>query len=399
MLTDNSVYWKAALLPADFADGKSRAIYEAIRKLIEEGREANIVTVSTAASGLVPVGDIAALTTAASEASWRSVVPELKSEALRAKLASVQRHMGEWIKTEDPVNVLHMLENELTELTVGHASNLEIKPRAKDFMADLERRYRQRGRIPGVTTGMIALDECILGLERGKFYIFGARPSQGKSALLMNMALDAAKDGHRVGLITIESGAIEVFRRMVAREAQIDTAVLAKGRLKAEAFKSISDIVGRIYELPIFVADEPNMDLATLTMRARQMVQIHGVEVVYVDYIQNVSQTDYRLRTHEHYAEVSKSLKQISRTLNIPVAGAAQLKRDAEGRRPFLSDLSETGQIERDADAVVFIHHAKDAHDPSDYELIVEKARDSKTGVIPVTFDKAHMTFRAREVL
>ena len=145
----------------------------------------------------------------------------------------------------------------------------------------------------------------------------------------------------------------------------------------------------------IYIYDEPNMSIDTAVMMARQMKRKYDIKILYVDYLQclSPSRASGKQEYREQVAYASKQMKQLARVLDIPVVSAAQLRRDAEGNRPLLSDFSDSTQIERDADVAIMIHNIYKDGDLQDTWLLVEKNRDGRTGDVHVTFDQAHMRF------
>ncbi|NCB98856.1 MAG: hypothetical protein EOM36_10925, partial [Bacteroidia bacterium] len=249
--------------------------------------------------------------------------------------------------------------------------------------------------IIGYPTGYSKLDFLTLGFQPRKLYFVGARPSQGKTALLVNFAL---KCNERFGFLSAESGQEEVIGRMFAISGKLDARKLQLGTRGSTEFTQMSNFIEHETGLKSVIYDKANMAIDDLILRARDMVDNFGCRILFIDYIQIIEASDdlKRKDKREQIMSVSLRLKQLARDLNVPVVVAAQLTRDADKERPRLSSFAETSQIEKDADVAILIWNTTVKAEEIEYDktyLLVEKNRDGMTGDVEVEFDKPTMRF------
>ena len=224
-------------------------------------------------------------------------------------------------------------------------------------------------RIDGVATGFVDFDRCTHGLQPGQLIINGARPAQGKTALMGNMATNMAKNGVRVGIFSLEMTYDDLIERIFSAESGITiNKIRSGGRLTSEEFATEVKVGGpyktatRMVPLPILVDDTPALSTTQFKARARLMKLQHNVQVIFVDYLQLMHSLTRRAQESRwiEVTEISGTLKAVAKELMIPVIACCQLNREAEARdasfcKPKLSDLRESGAIEQDADIVTML--------------------------------------------
>lgn len=395
MLTDNDLYHRAGLLPVHFTNPKQRRAYEAIKGAIESGAPANLVTVGK----MLEPQDLpwlASLTDLAGGSS-DSYIKNVKEEARHHWLWRLSTEARERLEMgEDATAVQEFMEEGLTKIsTHGHDEVKFFGDGVTQFVEELERRYEmfKADQIPGVTTGMMSLDLDFGGFEGGKLYYIGARPSQGKSALLLNFVFGAARAGHKVGLITLESSDREAYARAFAQLQNVPNSNLRTGNI-ARHMPKIMSAATAVEKLPVWICDNPDLTVSQVKMVARKMAVVHKVEALYVDYLQYIRADKEEEERRDHVAATSRALKALARRLDVPVICAAQLRRDADGRWPHLGDFAESSQIEKDADVAMLIHEEKDAGNERHW-IMIAKNRDGATRNREVTFEKDFARFVA----
>jgi len=261
----------------------------------------------------------------------------------------------------------------------------------------------------GTTSGYRDLDEITGGFQPGNLIVIAARPSMGKSALVTNIAENVAlnkKGPMPVVLFSLEMGEAELAQRFVASEAMIDGDKIRKGKLKNEAdFKKVVDAANRFHDAPLFIDD--SSDIGTLEIRAksRRLHQQHGqLGLIIIDYLQ-LMRPDGRVENRvQQVGEMSRGLKILARELQVPVIALSQLSRGVESRtdkRPLLSDLRESGQIEQDADLVMFIYrdeyyNPETTETPGEAELIIGKHRNGGLGTVNLVFQGKYPKFMSK---
>jgi replicative DNA helicase len=255
-----------------------------------------------------------------------------------------------------------------------------------------------------VMTGYSELDELLGGIQRSDLVILGARPSLGKSALALNASVNAAKNGSTVGVFSLEMSRDQLAMRILSAEAEIDSHRLRLGLLTDAQSDRITDAIGRLSDLPVYIDDTPSQSMIEMRSKARRLSLEHGLDLLVVDYLQLIQgrsgRSDNRV---QEISEISRSLKIMARDLDIALITCSQLSRGVEQRpshRPMLSDLRDSGSIEQDADVVMFLHRDDLYMDEDEWarqfpgrayprniaDLIVAKHRNGPTGTVQLYF-------------
>lgn len=246
-----------------------------------------------------------------------------------------------------------------------------------------------RGEVPFIPSGLAPLDEVIGGFGPGEFWIIGARPSMGKSTLVRNLARLLSGSGVPVGFISLEESKLKMARNALAAESGIENRVLRSGNVGEKEYGAVAHAVQNLSALPLYLSNTarriPEIRSLAATLKARKRI-----EVLIVDYLQRVRPSQIADR-YSAVTEISLELSDLAKSTGLVVVCPAQLNRAVEGRgdkRPNMSDLRESGQIEQDADGIIFLHREDYYHtDDTDYEptgiaeLIIAKNRDGARGV------------------
>jgi len=238
----------------------------------------------------------------------------------------------------------------------------------------VEAAYHKDGRVTGVPTGLIDLDDKLGGLQRSDLLILAGRPSMGKTALAVTIAASAAgmravgpdaegleSENYAVAIFSLEMSAEQLAMRLLAAEAQLSSDDLRRGKLQDSDFASVVRASQELAARPLFIDDTPALSVAALRTRARRLKRRHGLSLIVVDYLQLVRPVSSSNQTNrvQEVAEITQGLKAIAKELSVPVLALSQLSRAVEQRedkRPQLADLRESGAIEQDADVVMFVY-------------------------------------------
>jgi replicative DNA helicase len=259
--------------------------------------------------------------------------------------------------------------------------------------------------VTGVPSGFTDLDALTSGFQPADLVILAARPSMGKTSLVLNIAQHAAIDA-RVGVavFSLEMSKESLVQRMITTEAHVDAQRLRTGRLTNEDFTLLARAVGILNNAPLWIDDTAGLTLLEIRSRARRLKADNDIGLVVVDYLQLIQgPSDAESRTQE-VSQISRSLKALAKELDVPVVALSQLSRAPEQRsdkRPQLSDLRESGAIEQDADLVMFIYRPEVYGETEKdgvslegrAELIVSKQRNGPTGIVNLFFHKAYTRF------
>ena len=250
--------------------------------------------------------------------------------------------------------------------------------------------YQREGGLAGVSTGLIDMDKKLGGLHRSDLLILAGRPSMGKTSLATNVAFNIARaykkgitssgeegavDGGVVGFFSLEMSAEQLASRILSEVAEIPSNQIRRGDFTAGEFRRIVDAAKELEAAPLFIDDTPALPISQLAARARRLKRTHGLDALFVDYLQLVRGTGRSENRVNEISEITMGLKAIAKELDIPVVALSQLSRQVENRedkRPQLSDLRESGSIEQDADVVMFVfreEYYKEREKPGDHEL------------------------------
>ncbi len=259
----------------------------------------------------------------------------------------------------------------------------------------------------GVPTGFPSLDNMLAGFQPSDLIILAARPSIGKTTLALDIARQTAiKHGTPVGIFSLEMSSQQLVDRMLAAEAKVNAWKLRTGRIDTdEEFEQIRDAMERLSKAPIYIDDQPANNALIMRSVARRLKRENGIGLIVVDYLQLMAPTNARSSESlvQQVTEISRSLKQLARELDVPVLALSQLSRAVEQRRgkPRLSDLRDSGSIEQDADVVMFIHREDKMNEGADKtnmaEILIEKHRNGPVGKVDLYFDEKRTTFLSVE--
>jgi replicative DNA helicase len=419
LLDSDSIASVIRLIQAeDFYDNSNSAIYEAIVNLYSKGKKADLITVTDELrlSGKLEVSGgpayIANLTSLVPSSANVEYYAKIVQEcAVRRRLLRIAGQLQAEAH-DDSVEARSVVEEAQKKIfdviknqqDVMYKSVREILPRTIEA---IEKLYNSRGEYTGVPSGIKDLDNVTSGFQKSELIIIGARPSMGKTAMALTMAQHIAiHENIPTGFFTLEMADMALMQRIISSETRIPSEKLRSGLLKASELDTIIDAAGRIYEAPLYIVDMPNMKLLDLTALARRLKADKQIQIIFIDYLTLITSENVQLPRHEQVADISRSLKALARELEIPIVVLSQLRREAEGQSPSLSDIRESGSVEQDADLIMFIHREREndrspsdnqgeKYPPIEAELIIAKQRNGPVGTVKVLFFPAYTRFEA----
>jgi replicative DNA helicase len=259
----------------------------------------------------------------------------------------------------------------------------------------LEELSRRDIGLTGTPSGFADIDDLTGGFQPGNLIVLAARPSMGKSTLATNIAENAAIDhGKPVALFSLEMSETELAHRFIASQAKVSSDELRKGRVKADRWPKVLRAVEKLAAAPIFIDDSSDIGVLEMRAKARRLHARHGgLGLIVVDYLQLVrpdGRSDSRV---EQVGQISRGLKILARELDIPVIAVSQLSRAVESRHPpipMLSDLRESGQLEQDADVVMFVYreeyYDQESERLGEADIIFAKHRNGPIGKVALSF-------------
>ena len=269
-----------------------------------------------------------------------------------------------------------------------------IDPILHHAFEELDKIASKPGSVTGVPSGLMDLDDMTSGFHPGELIIVAGRPGMGKTALALSMGRNAAvleKTG--VGMFSLEMANHQLAMRLLCAEGRVDSHLVRTGKLPKTQWKNLSIAVGSLAEAPIYLDDTPGMSVLEVRAKARRLKAEKEVGLIIVDYLQLMTGPKGSESRQQEISQISRSLKNLAKEIDLPVIGLSQLSRAVESRsdrRPQLSDLRESGAIEQDADLVIFLYrpwvYTQEDDDRGKAEIIVAKQRNGPTGIIEATF-------------
>ena len=390
------------LIPADFYSEVNGIIYGAMLDLYEVRAPIDLLTLteklkknkllkqvnSTYLTDLVDK-----VMSAVNVSSYANIV---KENATKRNLIHAGNDVAE-LGYEDNTEVKEILdkaESTIFSISQGHMKGgfIPIKSTLTESFDRIDELHKKGVGMRGVRTGFIDLDNMLSGMQKSNLLILAARPGQGKTALVLNIAQHIAlKDKLPVGIFSLEMSKEELVDRFLIAQSDIDAWRLKTGRLTEDDFTKLSQAMGELAEAPLFIDDTPGLTLVEMRSKARRLQMEHNLGIIIVDYLQLVDPGRRYDNRVQEVSMVSQALKNLARELNVPVLAASQLSRAVEHRgerRPQLADLRESGAIEQDADVVMFIYRpeAEVTTPQIPVKLLIAKHRNGPTGEIDLMF-------------
>jgi replicative DNA helicase len=281
-----------------------------------------------------------------------------------------------------------------------------VKQIVKSAFETIERLYEKKERVTGVPTGFTDLDDMTSGLQPSDLIILAGRPSMGKTALALSIALYAAIEKREtVAIFSLEMSKEQLVLRMLCSEARVDAHKLRSGFLGKADWPKLTGAAGRLSEAAVYIDDSPAMTVLEMRAKARRLKAEHGLGLVIVDYLQLMRGRSDADNREQEISDISRSLKALAKELSIPVIALSQLSRAVETRggdkKPQLADLRESGAIEQDADVVAFVFR-EEVYRPTEEnhglaDIVVRKQRNGPTGEVRLAFIDRYTRFENLE--
>ncbi len=278
---------------------------------------------------------------------------------------------------------------------------VDIKSALKENLKALEDTSRGKGEIGGLSTGFKKLDKRLLGMNPGQLFVLAARPGMGKTALALNIAVNACEtSGKPVAIFSLEMVANELSARILCSKAKVDSKRMKTKDFLDSDMRNIGQAVKDLSQLPIFMSDAGEVSLLDIQSHCRKIQSQHGLGLVVIDYLQLMKSHTGNPSREQQISEMSRGLKGMAKEMGCPVMVLSQLNRGVETRpnkRPTMSDLRESGAIEQDADAILFIYRDEyynpDSKDKGIAEVIVGKNRAGEPGTEKLTWMGPYFLF------
>jgi len=409
MMMDNSTVVRViekGLKAQDFFLPEHQRVFESILLMDEEHRPIDLLTLQ---EELHRLGKLESVGGSAYLASLLDGVPRISnveyySQLVREKallrnlIYAAQAIQLQAMEADGSVDeILDRAESSVFQLAEDRIKTglVPIKEIVSESRERLEKIFLEGKSITGISTGYGELDKLTSGLQASELLILAARPSQGKTALALNLAENIAiRAAQPVAFFSLEMSKESLLQRLVASVAQIDAHKFRTGHLSREDWRRMTDALGMIYSAPIWVDDAGSISVLEIGAKARRLKRDKGLSLLIVDYLQLITARGRFGNRQEEVASISRALKGLAKELQIPVLVLSQLTRapERDERGPQLSDLRESGAIEQDADVVMFIyrpHFFKAGATPEEREeteLRIAKQRNGPTDTVRFVF-------------
>jgi replicative DNA helicase len=395
------------LTPGDFYRPRHRHIWEAMIRLKEkadpEPIDALTVTEELSRAGVLEEAGgspyIHSLANSVPSAgNVRHYGRIVKNHSLMRRLLDTTRSIQDdvFTFTGPAKELLEQAESELFKIAHDDRTGelRAIEDVLHDELDKLEKISREGIAMTGTPSGFIDLDEMTGGFQPGNLIVMAARPSMGKSAWVINVAEHAAvKYGKPVALFSLEMSETELAQRFIACQASLNGDDLRKGRIRPDRWPKVVRATEKLASSPLFIDDSSDVGILDLRAKARRLHARQELGLVIVDYLQLMRAENSSDSRVEQVGQISRGLKMLARELKVPVIAVSQLSRAVESRnppKPMLSDLRESGQIEQDADVVMFIYrdeyYNRDSERPGEADIIVAKHRNGPVGDVVLSF-------------
>ena len=400
----------------DFYDKNHQTIFDAMISLYNKHQPIDTLTLTDELKSVKKLKEIGGAPYLVELSNFVPTASHAKAYASIIEKASVRRRLigaGSVIVDKafaDDSDVLDLIGNAEQELF--KVSNKLVKndyAPIEELLADAFERIddlrKNKGALRGLKSGFRDLDNKTAGFQKGDLVIVGARPAMGKTTFAQNIAYNIAKYNNKgVLFFSMEMAADEIIDRIISDVSGVDNWHIRTGNVSNEEYSRITDALGELDDLPLYIDDTSSMNIMELRNKARRAVHDHDIGIIIIDYLQLIQGSNrYAGNRVQEVSEVSRGLKILARELKVPVIALAQLSRNVTGRddpRPVLSDLRDSGSIEQDADLVVFLHrpdyykiHDDNYEDTHITELIIAKHRHGAVGKIELYFHPELLRF------
>ena len=421
LLLDNNAWERVGDLlgDGDFYRHEHKLIYEAIGKLINASKPADVITVYEHLQGMGKAEEIGGLMYLNQLAQY---VPRASNIRRYAEIVRERAILRKLVTASDDIatnafnpqgktveRILDEAEQKIMAIGEEGARNKQGFQSLDSLVVDLLDRVQEMADNPmdvtGVPTGFVDLDRMTSGLQAGDMVVLAARPSMGKTSFAVNIAEHVAlNEGLPVAIFSMEMGAAQLAVRIVGSIGRVNQGNLRTGKLSDDEWPRLTEAIERLRTVSLHIDETPGLSPTELRANARRLARQCGkLGLIVVDYLQLMSGSGSAASSDNRateLGEISRGLKMLAKELQCPVIALSQLNRSVEQRtdkRPMMSDLRESGAIEQDADIIMFIYrddyYNKDSKEPNIAEVIIGKQRNGPTGTVKLFFQKNQTRF------
>lgn len=413
------------LKPLSFYESRHQKIYEAIETLSFNDKPIDVLTVTEqlAKNGaLEEVGGPAYVAELSSKVATSANIQFhaniIAEKYLSRQLINYASTIGTkaFDETIDVKDVIMEAEQNLFEIAQTNMKTdyTSIKTLVGLSSKTMMKNSENKGDVSGISTGYYSLDHLTSGWQNSDLVIIAGRPAMGKTAFALSMAKNIAADQRiPMAFFSLEMSGEQLSNRLISNVCEIEGRKILSGQLDRAEWGRFDKRINHLIEAPLYIDDTPGLSVFELKTKAHRLVRERGIKLIMIDYLQLMNANGGRFNNRqEEVSKISQSLKELARDLNIPIIALSQLNRGvdsrqgADGKRPLLSDLRESGAIEQDADMVIFVHrpeyyHIYQSSNGEDYrgkaEIIIAKHRKGATDIALLNFQGEYTRFENPE--
>lgn len=410
------------LRPESFYEHRHQLIYSAITDLAINQKPVDILTIKDQlqkkgnleeAGGPYYIAQLTSNVSSSAHIEYHSRIIAQKYLARQLITFTSQIQTQAFDETIDVDDLMQEAEGNLFEISQKNLKKdyTQINPVIAEAYELLQKAAARTDGLSGLESGFTKLDKMTSGWQNSDLIIIAARPAMGKTAFVLSMAKNIAVDfQHPVALFSLEMSNVQLINRLIVNVCEIPGEKIKSGQLAAYEWQQLDYKIKDLFDAPLYVDDTPSLSVFELRTKARRLVREHGVKIIIIDYLQLMNANGMKFGSRqEEVSTISRSLKGLSKELNIPIIALSQLNRGVEsregieGKRPQLSDLRESGAIEQDADMVCFIHRPEYYKITQDErgndlrgmaEIIIAKHRNGATGDVLLRFKGEYAKFQ-----
>jgi replicative DNA helicase len=380
-------------------------LFETMTELYSEGKPVDLITlqnrlrekdVPPEISSLEFVRDMLSMVSTSANVKYYAQIVSDKAQMRRLLRTAEEIVEACYAGKEKVEDIMEDTEKEIFQVLQRRTNDefVPIKEVVLNALDKIEAASRMNGNVTGYATGFIDLDYKTSGLQPSDLILIAARPSMGKTAFVLNIAEHMAfRNDKHVAIFSLEMSKEQLINRMFSLESRVDAQVLRNGNLSDNDWASLIEAAGVIGRSNLIIDDTPGISITELRSKCRKLKLEHGLDIIMIDYLQLMQGSRRAESRQQEISEISRSLKEIARELQVPVVALSQLSRAVEQRpdhRPMLSDLRESGAIEQDADVVMFLYrddyYNHDTEKKDVAEVIIAKQRNGPIGTVELAW-------------
>lgn len=400
-----------------FYSPSHKIIFEAFTELSRSNQPIDLITVGNmlttkgqldSIGGPVYLAEMADSVVSASNAHYHAKI--VRDKAILRQLIDVSSNIiGSCFEAGDVDEMLSVAEKDIFKIAQSKAETnmLDSKRLVGKVFEELQQKFENKSAVTGIQTHYTEFDKMTAGLQNSDLIIIAGRPSMGKTAFALNVALRAgARSEVPTAVFSLEMSMEQLMTRLLAVQSQVHLSNLRTGYLEDDDWQRLYDAADILSQAPIYIDDTPALSTLDLQAKCRRLKAEHGLGLIVVDYLQLMRSSARPDSREQEISDISRSLKALAKELDVPVIALSQLNRKVEERtdkRPMMSDLRESGAIEQDADIIIFLYRdaaynkADDNPRKFEAEIIIGKQRNGPTGALTLFFKKECTLFENME--